>query len=67
MWGDLFDHGRLDACLDRSTEIRDCVLEGFHDIGKTLIEGAVPLGRFARISVVPLVLLRLPAENKTVE
>src|ERR1700722_17191658 len=66
LWGDLFDQGRLDACLDRSTEIRDCVLEGFHDIGKTLIEGAIPLGGFAHISVLPLVPLRLPAENKTV-
>jgi hypothetical protein len=44
LWADLFEHGRLDACLDRSTEIRDCVLEAFHDIGKTLIEGTVTWG-----------------------
>jgi hypothetical protein len=41
LWGDLLDHGRLDACLYRATEIRDCVLEALHDIGKALIEGAL--------------------------
>jgi hypothetical protein len=60
LWGDLFEHGRLDACLDRSTEIRDCVLEALHDIGKTLIEGMATLGDFYRISVVPRILLYLP-------
>lgn len=40
LWGEFLDHGRLDACLDRSIEIRDCVLGVFHAIGKSLIEGA---------------------------
>ena len=56
LWGDFLDHGRLDACLDRSTEIRDCVLEVFHNIGKTLIEGANVLRLFG-LSLVLLALL----------
>ena len=39
LWGDQLDLGCLDACLERSTEIRDCVLEALHDIGQTLIDG----------------------------
>jgi hypothetical protein len=60
LWGDFLDHGSLDACLERSTEIRDCVFEVFHGIGKTLIEGADPLRLFDRVpafSLVPLALL----------
>jgi hypothetical protein len=51
LWGDGFDHGCLDACLDRSTEIRDCVLEVLRDIGKTLVEGEVTLRPIASISI----------------
>jgi hypothetical protein len=54
LWGDLFDQGRLDACLDRSTDIRDCVLEGFNDIGKTLIEGTVRFGGICSYFCCPL-------------
>jgi hypothetical protein len=43
LWGDSLEHGCLDACLERSREIRDCVLEVFRDICKTLIKGAEDL------------------------
>ncbi len=39
LWGDTFGDGRLDACLEQSRELRECVFETFLNIGSTLEKG----------------------------
>ena len=42
LWDDSFGHGRLEFCLETSTELRDIVLEILYNIGRCLTRGLSP-------------------------